>query len=217
MSNCCFPPRITCPSSRGIYDTEYLEYIRNLLSLLPQYGIIAFVSLHQDVWSRYSGGSGAPAWTLETVGFDLHELESTGAAWLKGVRGGGHLEEERGLWPCGYQKVRSALFLVNCNLNRVFSSASRRDYGVSVYFTYHTQYAYKATLRTCFWAGDAFAPKLLTKGKHGDAISVQQFLQDAYLDMSEMVVKAVGDLEGVVGFEVIHPSNANHPSLDFVR
>src|SRR5437868_1340007 len=50
---------------RGIYDTEYLTYIRSLLSLLPQYGIAAFVSIHQDVWSRYSGGSGAPAWTLE--------------------------------------------------------------------------------------------------------------------------------------------------------
>ncbi|KAJ3921255.1 glycoside hydrolase family 5 protein [Lentinula edodes] len=166
----------------GIYDTEYLEYIRNLLTLLPQYGIIAFVSLHQDVWSRYSGGSGAPAWTLETVGFDLHELESTGAAWLKGVRGGGHLEEERGLWPCGYQKLAAA------------------------------------TMATCFWAGDAFAPKLLTKGKHGDPISVQQFLQDAYLDMSEMVVKAVGDLEGVVGFEMMNEPHRGYieiPSLHY--
>lgn len=93
---------------RGIYDTEYLDYLRNLLTLLPQYGIIAFVSLHQDVWSRYSGGSGAPAWTLELIGLDLHELESTGAAWLKGVKGGGHVEEERGIWPCGYQKMGAA-------------------------------------------------------------------------------------------------------------
>ncbi|KAM6495075.1 Glycoside hydrolase superfamily, partial [Amanita muscaria] len=54
----------------GQCDQEYLTYNRSLLSLLPQYGMIAFVSLHQDVWSRYSGGSGAPAWTLESVGFD---------------------------------------------------------------------------------------------------------------------------------------------------
>jgi hypothetical protein len=69
---------------------------------------VAFVSLHQDVWSRYSGGSGAPAWTLETVGFDLNALEETGAAWLKGVRGGGKIEAERGIWPCGYQKLAAA-------------------------------------------------------------------------------------------------------------
>ena len=42
--------------------------------------------MHQDVWSRYSGGSGAPAWTLELVGFDLTALEETGAAYFGGVR-----------------------------------------------------------------------------------------------------------------------------------
>ena len=87
---------------------EYLEYVRKLLSLLPQYGLVAFVVVHQDVWSRYTGGSGAPAWTLEAVGFDLHGLEEPGAAWLKGVKGGGHTEDERGLWPCGYQKLAAA-------------------------------------------------------------------------------------------------------------
>lgn len=92
--------------SRGIYDRDYLTYIRELLSLLPQYGLLAFVSVHQDVWSRYSGGSGAPAWTLEAVGFDLHALEETAAAWLQGVRGDANAE--RGIWPCGYQKMAAA-------------------------------------------------------------------------------------------------------------
>jgi hypothetical protein len=68
----------------------------------------AFVVFHQDVWSRYSGGSGAPAWTLEAAGFDLHALEESEAAWLKGVKGGGHVESERGVWPCGYQKLAAA-------------------------------------------------------------------------------------------------------------
>jgi hypothetical protein len=76
--------------------------------LLPQFGLTAFVALHQDVWSRYAGGSGAPAWTLEHAGFDLYALEESGAAWLRGVRGGGHSEAERGLWPCGYQKLAAA-------------------------------------------------------------------------------------------------------------
>jgi len=76
--------------------------------MLPQFGLTAFVALHQDVWSRYAGGSGAPAWTLEHVGFDLHALEESDAAWLRGVRGGGHSEAERGLWPCGYQKLAAS-------------------------------------------------------------------------------------------------------------
>ena len=82
--------------------------------------MVAFVCCHQDVWSRYSGGSGAPAWTLTTVGFDLDQLEETGAAWLKGVKGGGHVEEERGLWPCGYQKLAAAtMAYVHC-LSKLF-------------------------------------------------------------------------------------------------
>ena len=45
---------------------------------------------------------------MTSVGFDLDALEETGAAWLKGVKGGGHVEDERGLWPCGYQKLAAA-------------------------------------------------------------------------------------------------------------
>ena len=92
----------------GIYDTDYLEYLHTLISLFPLYGITCFVNMHQDVWSRYSGGSGAPAWTLDAIGFDLHALEESGAGWLRGVRGGGHIEAERGLWPTGYQKLSAA-------------------------------------------------------------------------------------------------------------
>jgi hypothetical protein len=96
------------PERSGIYDMEYLTYIHNLLSLLPKYGMVALVEVHQDVWSRYSGGSGAPAWTLEAVGFDLDALHDSGAAWLLGVKGGGHAEDERGVWPCGYQRLAPA-------------------------------------------------------------------------------------------------------------
>ncbi|EIN14712.1 glycoside hydrolase [Punctularia strigosozonata HHB-11173 SS5] len=161
----------------GQYDHEYLTYIRSLLSLLPQYGLVAFVSLHQDVWSRYSGGSGAPAWTLEQVGFDLHALEDTGAAWLVGVKGGGHVEAERGIWPCGYQKLAAA------------------------------------TLNTCFWAGDTFTPKLKVKAKDGTETSVQQFLQNAFLNMWDQVVKAVGDLPAVLGFEIMNEPHRGYVEL----
>ncbi|KAL4071735.1 glycoside hydrolase family 5 protein [Scleroderma citrinum] len=161
----------------GIYDMEYLSYVRNLLSLLPEYGLVAFIDIHQDVWSRYSGGSGAPAWTLEAIGFDLHALEESGAAWLLGVRGGGHVEAERGIWPCGYQKLAAA------------------------------------TMATCFWAGDTFAPKLKIKAADGQTKSVQQFLQDAFLDMYAAVVQALGDLEGILGFEIMNEPHRGYIDL----
>lgn len=63
------------------------------------------------MWSRASGGSGAPAWTLATAGFDLSNdgaaLEASGAAYLHGIRSS-VIEGERGLWPTGYQKLASA-------------------------------------------------------------------------------------------------------------
>ncbi|KAF9238092.1 glycoside hydrolase family 5 protein [Melanogaster broomeanus] len=142
----------TSPVRSGIYDMEYLTYIKTLLSMLPKYGLSAFVVLHQDVWSRYSGGSGAPAWTLENIGFDLHALEESGAAWLLGVKGGGHIEAERSIWPSGYQKLAAA------------------------------------TMATCFWAGDTFAPKLKITAPNGEVKSVQQYLQDAFLDMYTLIM-----------------------------
>ena len=60
-----------------------------------RYGMTAIVSMHHDVCSRYCGGSGMPAWTLEVVGFDLHAIEDAGAAWLLGQRGGANVESEK--------------------------------------------------------------------------------------------------------------------------
>lgn len=92
---------------RGLYDTEYIQYLQALLRLMKDFGIVCVVSMHQDVWSRFSGGSGAPAWTLEAVGFNLDALEETGAAYLGGVREPG-IEKVKGRWPTGYLKLASS-------------------------------------------------------------------------------------------------------------
>ena len=39
-----------------------------------------FVDFHQDVWSRMSGGDGAPGWTFEAVGLDFTKFHAAGAA-----------------------------------------------------------------------------------------------------------------------------------------
>ena len=59
-------------------------------------------------------------------------------------------------------------------------------------------------LRTCFWAGDTFSPKLKVKNTKGEDISIQSFLQDSFLNAWSKVAEAVGDLDGVIGFEVSH-------------
>ncbi len=65
----------------GIYDHGYLEYIRAVVEKAAEYDINMFIDPHQDVWSRFSGGDGAPGWTFEMVGMDITKFHETGAAF----------------------------------------------------------------------------------------------------------------------------------------
>jgi len=67
-------------SGPGIYDEEYLAYLHAILKKAEAHGISVFVDPHQDVWSRWTGGDGAPGWTLEAVGFDLSKIDASGSA-----------------------------------------------------------------------------------------------------------------------------------------
>jgi hypothetical protein len=64
----------------GIYDTAYLDYLVEIVRKSTQYGFYLFIDPHQDVWSRFSGGDGAPGWTFEAVGLDITHFTETGAA-----------------------------------------------------------------------------------------------------------------------------------------
>ena len=55
---------------------------------------------------------------------------------------------------------------------------------------------------TLFWGGDTFAPSLKVQNAQGETVGIQTFLQDAFLKMVDKVVESVGDLPGVLGFEV---------------
>lgn len=63
-------------------------------------------------------------------------------------------------------------------------------------------HAHCSSRRTCFYAGATFAPKLKVKGFDGKEVSIQTFLQTAFLEMWELVAKTLGNLEAVLGFEV---------------
>ena len=64
----------------GVYDEAYLDYLEKLLFAAEKRGISVLMDPHQDVWSRWTGGDGAPAWTLEKLGMDLEKLDAAGAA-----------------------------------------------------------------------------------------------------------------------------------------
>lgn len=72
----------------GEYDREYLDYLEAVLARGAALGLRFVVDFHQDAWSRFTGGDGAPGWTLELAGLNLRTLHATGAAVLHGELGG---------------------------------------------------------------------------------------------------------------------------------
>jgi hypothetical protein len=64
----------------GIYDEAYLDYLYQIVRRADGFGFQMFIDPHQDVWSRFTGGDGAPGWTLEAAGMDMTRLVETGAA-----------------------------------------------------------------------------------------------------------------------------------------
>ncbi|KAF9167993.1 hypothetical protein DFQ26_001973 [Actinomortierella ambigua] len=64
----------------GIYDYEFFEYLVQVLRKCKEYGFKCFIDPHQDVWSRFTGGSGAPLWTLYLAGLDPEGFPATNAA-----------------------------------------------------------------------------------------------------------------------------------------
>ena len=88
----------------GVYDEEYLHYLEKIVEKADKYGFKIFIDFHQDVWSRFTGGDGAPGWTLEVAGFNIDHLEVTGAAVLH------HVKEHKPhiLWPTNAYKLGAA-------------------------------------------------------------------------------------------------------------
>jgi hypothetical protein len=89
----------------GIYDREYLDYLYAVVRKAGEYDIRLFVDPHEDVWSRFSGGDGAPGWTFEAAGLDITHFKATGAA-LTHQEYGGPLPPM--IWPTNNQKLASA-------------------------------------------------------------------------------------------------------------
>jgi len=79
----------------GVYDEAYLDYLLAIVRKAKAHDIACFVDPHQDVWSRWTGGDGAPAWTLDRVGFDIRTLHASGAAFSHQ----GHILETHGCVP----------------------------------------------------------------------------------------------------------------------
>jgi hypothetical protein len=89
----------------GQYDEAYLDYLRAVVRVAGKHGLTLFIDSHQDVWSRFTGGDGAPGWTLEAVGFDMTCFAETGAAIVHQTHGDPF---PRMIWPTNNHKLAAA-------------------------------------------------------------------------------------------------------------
>ncbi|KYK54745.1 putative glycosyl hydrolase [Drechmeria coniospora] len=64
----------------GIYDEDFIQHTIEILRIAKSYGFYVFMDPHQDVWSRFTGGSGAPMWTVYACGLNPQSFAATEAA-----------------------------------------------------------------------------------------------------------------------------------------
>lgn len=94
----------------GKYDDEFVNYTIEMLKIMHKVGgLYVFLESHQDIWSRYSGGSGAPLWTFYAAGLQPTHFSATEAAL---VHNDPRFERPtdpdcypRMLWPTNYYRL----------------------------------------------------------------------------------------------------------------
>lgn len=108
----------------GQYDLAYLDFLEAVVRKAAEHGLDVFIDFHQDVWSRFTGGDGAPGWTLEAAGFQLEHLHETGAAFV-------HCQHDgplpRMIWPSNAGKLAAATMFTLFFAGDLFAPRRRID------------------------------------------------------------------------------------------
>ncbi len=121
----------------GVYDEDVAE----------KYRIAVYVDPHQDVWSRWTGGDGAPAWTLEKLGMDISKLEAAGAALTEQ----GAVERGKAfpamIWPTNYNRYAAATMFTLFYGGKIFAPHCEIDGENAQDFL---QERYIAAMRHCY-------------------------------------------------------------------
>ena len=113
----------------GRFDEAYLGYLRGLVALADEAGLRVLVDFHQDVWSRFTGGDGAPRWTLEEAGFDVDRLRASGAALFADQ----YEDQKRGVpWMANHERLACATMFTLFFAGEDFAPGRRAHDGSSL-------------------------------------------------------------------------------------
>ncbi|KAF2717647.1 glycoside hydrolase family 5 protein [Polychaeton citri CBS 116435] len=89
----------------GKYDEEYCDFTIKVLRVAKSYGFRVFMDPHQDVWSRFTGGSGAPLWTVYACGLDPKKFLTTEAALVQNTWEPSPAEFPKMIWATNYTRL----------------------------------------------------------------------------------------------------------------
>lgn len=178
----------------GIYDQDYLDYLEAVVAKAADHGLGVWIDPHQDAWSRWTGGDGAPAWTLEIAGMNLEKIAPTGSAVVHA------LFESEGLLRDQIHRLARAREK-SISLGDSFNSSPTakapsppKTYPSMIWPTNYTRYAC-TTMFTLFFGGTAYAPSFRVEGGN-----IQDYLQHRYLEMLRTVAVRLAPLSHVIGF-----------------
>ncbi|MDD5399334.1 MAG: cellulase family glycosylhydrolase [Dehalococcoidia bacterium] len=125
----------------GIYDEEYLDYLYKMVEKAGEHGLLLYIETRQDVWSRFTGGCGAPGWTFDVVGLDVTKFKETGAAITHQEYGSDYSPQ---IWATnGFKMAAATMFTLFFGGND-FAPATKVDsQPVQEYLQGHLLQAYK--------------------------------------------------------------------------
>ncbi|KAL1303257.1 hypothetical protein AAFC00_006671 [Neodothiora populina] len=138
----------------GKYDDDFINDTIAILRLAKDYGFYVFMDPHQDVWSRYTGGSGAPMWTLYAAGLNPETFHTTQAAIVQNTWEDPS-QFPKMAWATNYQRLACQTMLTLFFAGRDFAPKAKLD-GVNIqdYLQDHFMAAMKHLAQKISDAGD---------------------------------------------------------------
>lgn len=86
------------------YDDAFIQHAIDTLRIAKEYGFFVFMDPHQDVWSRFTGGSGAPMWTIYACGLDPTKFTANEASLVQNTWSN-PAEYPKMVWATNYARL----------------------------------------------------------------------------------------------------------------